>query len=29
VPGRYFVRVEAYDDGGMLAYADSDTVRGP
>jgi hypothetical protein len=29
VPGRYFVRVEAYDDGGMLAYADSDTIMGP
>jgi hypothetical protein len=29
VPGRYFVRVEAYDDGGMLAYADSDAIRGP
>lgn len=29
VPGRYFVRVEAYDDGGMLAYADSDTLKGP
>jgi hypothetical protein len=29
VPGRYFVRVEAYDDGGMLAYADSDVIKGP
>jgi hypothetical protein len=29
IPGRYFVRVEAYDDGGMLAYADSRTITGP
>lgn len=29
IPGRYFVRVEAYDDGGMLAYADSKTITGP
>ncbi len=26
--GRHFVRVEAYDDGGILAYADSDEVEG-
>lgn len=29
IPGRYFVRVEAYDDGGMLAYADSQRIEGP
>jgi hypothetical protein len=28
VPGRRFVRVEAYDDGGILAYADSKTIVG-
>ena len=29
VPGSYFVRVEAYDDGGTLAYADSSPIKGP
>lgn len=28
LPGRYFVRVEAYDDGGMLAYGDSRVITG-
>jgi hypothetical protein len=26
IGGRYFVRVEAYDDDGILAYADSDEI---
>ncbi len=29
IPGRYFVRVEAFDNAGMLAYADSDTITAP
>jgi len=29
IPGRYFVRVEAYDSGGILAFDDSKVFRGP
>jgi hypothetical protein len=29
IPGRYFVRVEAYDSGGILAFDDSEPFRGP